>query len=231
MLPIAGIQKVTLVDYPKHISATIFLQGCNLRCGFCHNSALMPLPNQDERYKDKWEETIIYLSYRKKYLKGVCITGGEPTIHENLPEALQQIKALGYKIKLDTNGTNPRMLETLFEQGLVDYVAMDIKTTLDRYKELGYNGDVENLKKSISLIKNCAPEYEFRTTAVPGLINENNILDVVEPIKGAYLYVLQLYNPRYAYNSEQFKRRYTIEELEKLAKKVEGFFGKVIVRT
>lgn len=231
MLPIAGIQKVTLVDYPKHISATLFLQGCNLRCGFCHNSALMPLPKQDKKYRDKWKETIIYLSYRKKYLKGVCITGGEPTIHKNLPNALQEIKNLGYKIKLDTNGTNPDMLEILFEQRLVDYVAMDIKTTFDKYVDLGYNGSIENLKKSISLIKNCAPNYEFRTTVVPELVNEDNIFEIIEPIKGAYLYVLQLYNPKYAYNSKRFSKRYTIGEIESLAKKIEKFFGKVVVRT
>ncbi len=173
-MKIKGIQKVTLIDYPNKIACTLFLFGCNFRCGFCHNPELVI----EEKEKDISEKEILdYLDKRKKYLEGVCITGGEPllTIDKRF---LKNIKNLDYNIKLDTNGSFPEKLEELINEKLIDFVAMDIKTTKEKYSTIiNSNIDISKIEKSIQLI--CSlHNYEFRTTIIPELHSKEDIKEL-----------------------------------------------------
>ena len=164
-MKIAGIQKLSLVDFDGHISATIFTSGCNFACAFCHNSSLIPTNNDLLKIDDIFN----FLQKRKNMLDSVCITGGEPTLHKDLPEFISKLKDMGYLIKLDTNGTNTEMIQYLVENKLIDYIAMDIKNDIDKYTPIiGLQTNERNIKKSIEYIMSCELDYEFRTT----LINE-----------------------------------------------------------
>ena len=171
---ITGLQKMTLLDYPGRIACTVFLQGCNFRCPFCHNSDLL---EGEGGQHISVEELLAFLKKRRGMLDGVCITGGEPTVQRDLPELLERIKALGYPVKLDTNGSNPAMLKKLVAEGLVDYVAMDIKNSRERYGETaGVPGLVmEKIEESIRFLVEGNVPYELRTTVVRELHSENDI--------------------------------------------------------
>ena len=187
-MKIGGLQKLSLIDYPGRLSAVIFTTGCNFRCAFCHNPSLV-VP---EKYaEDIDEEAVIqFLEERKKYLGGVVITGGEPTIHSDLPLFIEKIKKMGYSVKLDTNGTNPEMIESLINKRLIDYIAMDIKATLKKYSSITcVNLDTEKIIKSIKLIKDSKISHEFRTTVAPGITYED-IVEVCELV-GSSNYYLQ----------------------------------------
>lgn len=161
---ISGFQKLTLLDYPKKIACIIFTRGCNFRCPYCHNSDLIDNSGEEEISE---EEIFDYLSKRKNLIDGVVVSGGEPTLQPRLKEFIQKIKDLGLLVKLDTNGTNPKILKELIKDNLVDYVAMDIKSVFDDYEEvIGTKGNIENIKKSINILKNSQIEHEFRTTLV-----------------------------------------------------------------
>lgn len=195
---IGGLQKLTLLDYPSHTACTIFLKGCNFRCPFCHNIDLLELKN--DNYDIKEDELIIFLEERKGKIEGVCITGGEPLINniEEIESFIKKIKNMGYLIKIDTNGYFPDKLKYLINKKLVDYVAMDIKSGFNKYMSTcGLNNDnnlIENIKKSIDLIINSNIEYEFRTTLVNGIHDENDFLEIKNMIKGAKKYYLQNYH-------------------------------------
>ena len=151
-MKIVGLQKLTLLDYPGKLSCIIFTQGCNFKCPYCQNSDLIPL-NGNEIISE--EEVFNFLEKRKKMLDGVVITGGEPTIQKDLEDFISKIKNLGYRVKLDTNGSNPKLLESLITQKLIDYVAMDIKNTFYEYENIiKTKTSIDNIKKSIKLIKN-----------------------------------------------------------------------------
>ena len=187
-MKIAGIQKLSLVDFDGHISSTIFTSGCNFACTFCHNSSL--IPNSNDLINEC--DILNYLQKRKNMLDSVCITGGEPTLHKDLPEFIFKIKEMGYLVKLDTNGTNPEMVKYLVENKLIDYIAMDIKNDIDKYTPIiGLQTNERNIKKSIEYIMSCGIDYEFRTT----LINEYHTLDdmikIGKLIKNANKYFLQ----------------------------------------
>ena len=173
-MKITGLQKMTLLDFPGRIACTVFLQGCNFRCPFCHNSDLLGAEVPGEI---PVEELLAFLKKRRGMLDGVCITGGEPTVQKDLPELLQSIKDLGYPVKLDTNGTNPAMLKALVERGLVDYVAMDIKNSRERYGETAGipNLSLEKVEESIRFLLEEKVDYEFRTTLVRQLHEEEDI--------------------------------------------------------
>jgi pyruvate formate lyase activating enzyme len=164
-MKICGLQKTTLVDYPKKIACTIFIYGCNFRCGFCHNPELVTEKNENI-FSEK--EILDFLEKRKKYLEGICITGGEPllTLEKNF---LREIKKLGYLIKIDTNGSFPEKLKEIIDEELVDFVAMDIKSSKERYKEF-INADInlEKIEESIRLISKLE-DYEFRTTVIENM--------------------------------------------------------------
>ena len=169
-MKIAGLQKMTLLDYPGKVACTVFLPGCNYRCPFCHNAGL--LESAPEALTE--EALLTFLEKRRGLLDGVCITGGEPTLQPDLPHLLAKIKALGYCVKLDTNGSNPAMLETLLEKGLVDYVAMDVKNSPGRYgKTVGIPGmPLEKTAESLRLLLAGHTDYELRTTCVEELHEE-----------------------------------------------------------
>ena len=188
---IAGVQKLTLLDFPGHIACTVFLSGCNLRCPFCHNASLV-LPRPDAPAGMDAEELLAFLQKRRGRLQGVCITGGEPTLYPDLPELLRQIHLLGYAVKLDTNGTNPDMLRAVLAEGLADYVAMDIKNSPTRYPETCGGGDVlDKVKESAALLMQSGIDYEFRTTLAHPLHTREDLTAIGQWLTGAKRYFLQ----------------------------------------
>lgn len=184
-----GIEKFSLVDYEGKLATTIFLNGCNFRCPWCHNSSLISFEGE----KLDLDNLYDYLNKRKNVLEAVCISGGEPTLNPYIIPLLENIKKIGYNIKLDTNGSNPDVLETLIKYNLIDYIAMDIKNDEFNYpKTIGLdNINFNNIKKSIKLIMNSNLDYEFRTTLVKELHNEESIQNIANLIKGANKYYLQ----------------------------------------
>ena len=174
---IAGLQKMTLLDYPGKVACTVFLQGCNYRCPFCHNSEL--LPRKGEEFMTE-EEFLSFLKKRQGLLDAVCVSGGEPTLCKDLPRLLKAIKDLGYLVKLDTNGSDPGVLKALVKDGLIDYVAMDIKNSPARYGEtVGLSRvDMEAIEESIRFLLSDAVAYEFRTTVVAQLHDDASILEM-----------------------------------------------------
>lgn len=192
-MKICGFNKTTLLDYPGCVAATIFLGGCNFRCPFCHNGDLVLKSGQMTGYEEK--EVLAFLKKRRNVLEGVCITGGEPTLHAELPEFISKIKELGYLVKLDTNGSNPEMLKSLVKEKLIDYVAMDVKAPLTKYeKACGVAVDVEKIKQSVEFLKQGEIPYEFRTTVVKELHTGEDILEIGRYLRGASKYFLQSYD-------------------------------------
>ena len=191
VMKIAQILPTTLIDYPNRVAALIYTPLCNFRCPFCHNSELV-LPEKIRELQLIPENDILYfLREREKFLDALCITGGEPTLQEDLPRFIGRVKQLGLLVKLDTNGSHPEVLKELFDNHLLDYVAMDIKGPANRYDDLaGVHVAVDSLRRSIKLIINRAPDYEFRTTVAP-TITAKDIEATVELVKGAKRYFLQ----------------------------------------
>lgn len=193
---IGGIQKLSLLDYPDQMACTIFTSGCNFKCPFCHNKNLVFVPADVTYYEQA--ELMDYLKKRKGILKAVCISGGEPCLHQDLLELIKDIKELGYLIKLDTNGYYPEKLEAMLETGLIDYVAMDIKNSADKYaKTTGLDDnsfDITKIDQSIKIIKEQAKDYEFRTTIVDEFHTLADIKAITERwLKGVMQYSLQYY--------------------------------------
>lgn len=191
-MKILGLQKTTLLDYPGCVAATIFLGGCNMRCPFCHNMNLV-MDKSGEEYST--EEIFSFLNKRRGILEGVCVTGGEPTLYSDLPKFIREIKNLGYRVKLDTNGTNPQMLKELIDENLIDYIAMDIKSSSSTYGEVSGvpDIDIDNILESINIIMNSGIDYEFRTTAVNEYHSMEVMQDISNMIKGSKKYFLQCF--------------------------------------
>ena len=188
---IAGLQKLTLLDFPGRIACTVFLGGCNLRCPFCHNASLV-LPREDAPPPLTVDELLAFLQKRRGRLQGVCVTGGEPTLCPDLPDLLRQIHLLGYEVKLDTNGTNPTMLRALLDEGLVDYVAMDIKNSPHRYAETCGGMDVlDKVRESAALLMDGDTDYEFRTALAYPLHTVEDMAAIGHWLQGARRYFLQ----------------------------------------
>lgn len=191
---INGLQKLTLLDFPGQIACTVFTLGCNLRCPFCQNRSLVMPEHFEPGTLLPLSQVFDFLQERKDKLQGVCITGGEPTLQADLIDFIIQIKNLGYKIKLDTNGTKPDVLKTLFDKHLLDYIAMDIKSDKDNYNMLaGNDTDWNNLQASINLIKQSGIAYEFRTTVVKPLHNETIFQNIAKMLEHVTNYSLQYY--------------------------------------
>ena len=188
---IGGLQKLTLLDYPGKVACTVFLSGCNLRCPYCHNPALV-LPEQSNAPGMPESEVFAFLEQRKGKLDGICITGGEPTLQPELPGFLEKLRGLGYAIKLDTNGTNPGMLNRLLRDGILNYVAMDIKNSPSRYAETCGGADVlSKVRESADLLLNSPTDYEFRTTVCKPLHTEKEMEEIGRWLRGAKRYFLQ----------------------------------------
>lgn len=198
---IKGLQRVTLLDYPGKIACTVFLGGCNFRCPFCHNGTLVLPDKMGETIPT--EEFLAFLDGRRGRLQGVCVSGGEPTLQPDLPELLSEIKARGFAVKLDTNGTNPEMLLGLINDGLVDYVAMDIKNSPEKYlKTIGLNAEfrmqnaewlLRSVKESASLLMQKKVDFEFRTTLMRELHTEEDIRSIGRWLAGDEKFFLQSY--------------------------------------
>ena len=185
---VAGLQKLTLLDYPGKLACTVFLSGCNMRCPFCHNPDLV----LGSPFELSMDSLLDFLAARKGKLEGVCITGGEPTIHPELPALLHEIKRAGFCVKLDTNGTNPKMLRELLEQGLLDYAAMDIKNAPEHYADsCGGMDFVKEVQESAEILMKGKTEYEFRTTVCAPMHNIERMEKIGQWLAGAKRYYLQ----------------------------------------
>lgn len=195
---VSAVQKLTLLDYPNHTACIVFTPGCNFRCGYCHNPEFV-LPEMIAEIKNSFidEETFFaFLETRKGKIDGVVVTGGEPTMMGDLPVFLQKIQDAGFLIKLDTNGNNPRVLEKILDQKLVDYVAMDVKTSLGEYKKLvGERASETNLARSIELIKTQTPDYEFRSTLIKEIHTPEILASMAELLRGSKKLFLQNFRP------------------------------------
>jgi len=219
---IGGFQKLTLVDYPAKLAASVFTQGCNFRCGYCHNPELV-LPSMFQ-VPIEAEMVLSYLNERRGKLEGVVITGGEPTIQKGLTNFVLQIKNMGFAVKLDTNGSHPDILASLIELKLIDYIAMDIKSSLARYKDItGSDGIVLKILESVELIINSGIPYQFRTTLVKEYCSHEDLRDIQQLIGKAKHYVLQpfvLPQKRVDFR-EVLLSQYTHAEMELLKAKYE----------
>jgi pyruvate formate lyase activating enzyme len=193
-MAIKGFQGTSLLDFPRRVASLIFYGGCNLRCPYCHNPALVEDPQQ---YPDIPEADVLaLLKQRQGFIDGVVISGGEPTLVPGLGEFIAQIKQLDLLVKLDTNGLQPRVVEELLAQNLLDFVAMDIKTAVPRYAELStHYVDVDALQSCVALLKQAPIEVEFRTTCVPGLVEEADIHAMGALLSDEPLWVLQQFVP------------------------------------
>lgn len=188
---ILGYQKTTLLDYPGHVAATIFTGGCSFRCPFCHNSDLVLCASRMKTISE--EEIFSFLKKRKNVLSGICITGGEPTLQSDLADFIEKVRQLGYKIKLDTNGYQPRQLEEILHKKLLDFIAMDIKAGSSNYSKVSgiFDLDIERIKESITMIEESQINYEFRTTVVKELHTRQDFYEIREMIQPYSPYYIQ----------------------------------------
>lgn len=195
-MKIAGYEKLSLQDFPNHISCIIFTQGCNMRCPFCQNSTLIP---QNSNNLINEEEILSYLKTRKNILNGLTISGGEPTLQSDLEEFIDKVKELGLKIKLDTNGLNTTILKNLIKKNKVDYVAMDIKNNINKYGQTSgvSNIIIQNILNSIELLKNSKIEHEFRTTIISEYHTLQDILEIIKLIGSSKYYLQNFKNSEY----------------------------------
>ena len=228
-MQIFGFNKTTLLDFPEHVACTVFTGGCNFRCPFCQNGDLVlhgrSLPVLDE------EEVFRVLRKRKGILTGVCVTGGEPTLQRDLDVFLSRVKDLGYLVKLDSNGYRPEVLQSLCERGLVDYFAMDIKSSPENYartagvKEL----DIGLIRESVDFIRSCGVDYEFRTTVVRELHSSGDFQSIGEWLKGCKAYFLQSYVGSEGVICKEFSS-YSKEELEEFVMLLKPYIDNVSLR-
>lgn len=216
---IGGFQKLSLIDYPGKIAATVFTQGCNFRCPFCHNANLV-LPSCFDKAIQE-EDILNFLKKRVGKLQGIVISGGEPTLQIDLPDFTRKIKAIGYSVKLDTNGSRPKVLQQLIEEKLVNFIAMDIKSPIDRYQEIvGVNVNPDHIRKSINIIRNSGLDYQFRTTFPKPLLKKKDIQGILSLIGGDPHFQLQPFVPQETILNKALldKEHYQDDEVYQLCK-------------
>ena len=228
----AGLQKTSVIDFPDQISAVVFTQGCNFYCPYCHNSQLIPLKLPEGKELMPVSYFFDFLQKRKKLLDGVTITGGEPLLQPDLKEFILKIKQnYDLLIKLDTNGSNFSKLKELIEADLIDYLAVDIKSTWTNYKQLATFGLTSEIKNSLALIIDSNQNYEFRTTVVPGLHDKKEIEEIAQQIKGADKYFIQNFRPLNTLNPElRDQRSFAPSELQDFKKVAEKHLANVQIR-
>ncbi|MFA5406345.1 MAG: anaerobic ribonucleoside-triphosphate reductase activating protein [Candidatus Nanoarchaeia archaeon] len=230
MISIVGLQKTTVIDYPGKVACTVFLPNCDFRCPFCHNPSLinsvssLPVISEDEFFS--------FVDSRKGWLEGVCITGGEPLLSSGLYEFIKMIKAKGLLVKLDTNGSLPKLLKRLIDAKLLDYLAMDIKASPERYSEAaGVRVNLTDIQESINLIRSSGVPYEFRTTVLPRLHSRDDFIKIGEWLDGSDLYSLQQFrNGEVLDPSYKDERAYSEADLKEFAKLLKPYFKKVVLR-
>lgn len=229
MVEIKGLEKFAPKDFVGFISSTVFLGGCNFRCPYCHNSELVLRPKVLPTFPMDYFKS--YLDSRKEWLEGICVSGGEPLLHDDLEVFLALIKERNLLVKLDTNGSFPSRLKKLMEKKLIDHIAMDVKAPLERYKEVTEsNVKEEDITRSIDIVKNSSLEYIFRTTVVPDLVGPEDIRKISQMINGAKIFQLQQFVPQNTIDSNYLKKKpYSIEEVQTIAKSVEHYFTEVRV--
>jgi len=232
-LEIKGFIESSFLDWDGKVVSTLYVAHCNFRCPFCHNSGLIENPQGYETIPiEKIEK---FMLERKDFIDGICLTGGEPSLHKNrgLFEFMRRIKDLGFLIKFDTNGTDPETLKQVIDKKLANYIAMDVKGPLDeRYDKLtGVKTDLGKCKQSIKIIMDSGVPYEFRTTVVPTLIKNEDIKDIARYISGAEKFVLQQFAPKNTWDeSLRSIRPYSKEELEKMVDIAREFVPKTLIR-
>jgi pyruvate formate lyase activating enzyme len=229
-MKIGGLQKVSLIDYPGMISAIIFSQGCNFRCSYCHNPGLVDPDLFGPCIKEK--DVLDFLQTRRGKLDAVAITGGEPTLQNNLTPFIRQIKKMGFAVKLDTNGSKPQVIKALLSEKLLDYIAMDIKAPLEKYEKIvNVPIDSESLKESIEIILHSEIPYEFRTTVVQSQLEEKDIINIAKLISGAQNYVLQNFAPAKTLDTLFLKEKSHPDEIfQKIKKRLEHEIPCVTIR-
>lgn len=221
----SGLQKVSLIDYPNKVASVLFTPGCNLRCPFCHNWRIVMDPKPPFLQE---AVALRILENRKKYVDAVVITGGEPTMHKELPKFLAKLKKRGFQVKLDTNGFYPQVLEKCL--GYVDYVALDIKTSPEKYKLLGAE-NITGLLRTVDLLKMGEVEYEFRTTMVPEIITVEDVNKIQDIIKGAKIHVFQQFVPHDTMDKRfEDVKPYTSEVIKEFAGTMKNYAENVEVR-
>lgn len=229
-MKIGGLRRVSLIDYPGLISATVFLQGCNFKCPYCHNPELV----DPSLFRASIKENSImeFLESRKGKLDAVTICGGEPTIQDNLSIFIKQIKKMGFAVKLDTNGSQPHVIKTLLAEKLLDYIAMDIKAPLEKYREvIKVQVNPDAIKESIKLVLKATVPYEFRTTVIQSQLGEEDILQIAKLIYGASHYVLQKFIPSITLDKKfQKEKSFSENSLQTLKKRLEQQIPHVTVR-
>lgn len=227
-MKIGGLDRCSFIDYPGKMSAIVFTVGCNFRCPYCHNPELV------DETADLIPEAIVldFLERRKNLLDAVTITGGEPTMHDDLPRFLRKVKRLGYLVKLDSNGTNPDMLKKIFAEELADYIAMDIKTPLYKYEQVvGRPVSEQALRRSIALIKESGIPYEFRTTVVKSLLSPEDLRGIGADIRGAKTYYLQKFTPTKTLNPAFIRKTtYSDEEFREMQEMMEEYVETCSIR-
>ncbi len=221
----SGLQKTSLLDYPDRVASVLFTPGCNLRCPYCHNHQIAVNPQPPFLQEGA---ALAILEARRKYVDSVVVTGGEPCMHKELPKFLAKLKERGFYVKLDTNGCYPDNLQECL--GIVDYVAMDVKTSLEKYKLLGL-ADPSVIQRSIEIIKAASVPYEFRTTVVPEIVTAEDIESIGELVKGAKVLALQQFIP-----GDLLDKRFTTvkpyspEVIAGFAETLKKYVDKVVVR-
>lgn len=226
-----GIQKTTLLDFPTKVACTVFTSGCNFRCPFCHNASLVI--SSDNSGTVNIDEFFEYLKKRRNILDGVCITGGEPLLQKDIAEFITKIKELGYAVKLDTNGSKPKILKELIDKNLVDYVAMDIKGSRAKYHEICGTEEgkfVDEINESVNTLLLGKVDYEFRTTIVRELHEKDDFHDIGNWIQGTKKYFLQQFKDSGDLISSRSFSAYNKEEMEEILKVVKAYIPSAELR-
>ncbi len=224
---IGGLQKLTLLDYPEKLACVVFVKGCNFCCQWCYSPELVLSKEMEKQPSLKEEEVLDFLSKRVNKIDGVVICGGEPTCSSGLLDFIVKVREKGFLIKLDTNGSFPETIESLLQQKMIDYLAMDVKQALTEekyYQATGVKVNIEKIKESINIITNSGIDYEFRTTVVPTLHQKGDVSSIAKEIKGAKKYYLQNFYPQKTINKEFLKiKPFNIKQMEEFQKEAQPF--------